>query len=211
MTDEPIQFGGSPHRLSGWLLFLLHDATRLGLAPISQENLHLLLFYSAVLAPVHALEEPVPKILKHNDRPFYPEAHDELLRLVVCGFIDATTRRSIRDDGWSGGSYSISADGIRVISLLKHTRWGERTAEFVKDLVTSFAELDPEETGHLIGQDATYRDDRLSRGEIRDLRKDNQAALAARLIADYEVDGVRPGPRDSIALYFDFLQARRAA
>lgn len=211
MIDEPIQFGGSPHRLRGWLLFLLHDATRLGLAPLSQENLHLLLFYSAVLTPIHALEEPVPKILKHRDRPFYPEAHEELLRLVVSGFVDTSARRSIRDDGWSDGCYTISADGIRAMALLKHTRWGKRTAAFVKDLVISFAELDPTETGHLIEQDATYRDDRLSQGEIRDLRKDNQAALAAQLIADYDVDGIRPGPRDSIALYFDFLQARRAA
>jgi hypothetical protein len=211
MSEEPIQFGGSPHRLRGWLIFVLEEASRQGLAPLSQEKLHLLFFYAAVLAPVHAVEEPVPKILKYRNRPFYPEAQEELLRLAASGFVATATRRNISDDGWETAGFSITAAGVKVSNILKASHWGRRTASFVHDLVASFAELDPAGAAQIIEQDATFRDDRMELGEIRDLRKLNYAADTARYIADFEVDGVRPGARESIALYFDYLQTRRAA
>lgn len=210
MIDEPIQFGGAAHRLRGWLIFVLEEATRQGLSPVSQEKLHLLFFYAAVLAPVHGVEEPVPKILKFRDRPFYPEAQEELLRLAAGGFASSETRRSIRDDGWES-RFAITAAGVEVSNILKRSRWGRRTAGFVQDLVASFAELDPDHADQIIDQDATFRDGRMSLGDIRDLREENLAAATARHVADFEVDGVRPGARESIALYFDYLQARRAA
>ncbi|WP_019832411.1 hypothetical protein [Sphingomonas sp. PR090111-T3T-6A] len=210
MIDEPIQFGGAPHRLRGWLIFVLEEATRQGLAPVSQEKLHLLFFYAAVLAPVHGVEEPVPKILKFRDRPFYPEAQEELLRLAASGFASSEARRSIRDDGWES-RFAITAAGVEVSSILKRSRWGRRTSGFVQDLVASFAELDPDHADQIIDQDATFRDGRMAVGDIRDLREENLAAATARHVADFEVDGVRPGARESIALYFDYLQARRAA
>lgn len=210
MIEEPLQFGGAPHRLRGWLLLLLHEHARAGLGEISQERLHLLLFYSAVLTPVHGLDQPVPKILKLGNRPFYPEAQEQLERLVVGGFVETGQRESIADDGWNN-AYRATADGLRVTALLRDSRWGERTAAFVRDLVSSFAELEPAGADRIIDEDATFRDDRMRVDEIRDIRKVNQALEAARLVADYEVDDVRPAARDSIALYFDFLQARRAA
>ena len=210
MIDEPIQFGGAPHRLRGWLIFVLEEATRQGLAPVSQDKLHLLFFYAAVLAPVHGVEEPVPKILKFRDKPFYPEAQEELLRLAAGGFASSETRRSIRDDG-SESRFAITTAGVEVSSILKRSRWGRRTFSFVQDLVASFAELDPDHADQIIDQDATFRDGRMGMGDIRDLREENLAAATARYVADFEVDGVRPGPRESIALYFDYLQARRAA
>ena len=181
------------------------------MAPLSQEKLHLLLFYAAVLTPVHGLDTPVPKILKYRDRPFYPEAQDELACLIARGFVDATTRRSIADDGWEDDRYGINEHGVRVGALLAESRWGAETQAFVRDLVLSFAELDPQHAVEIIDQDAVYRNDRLRRGQIAKVDDDNPAVKAARLIADYEVDGVRPGAADSIALYFNFLQARRAA
>jgi len=211
MEAEPIQFGGSPHRLQGWLLFLLEQAGRLGLAPVSQERLHLLLFYCAVLTPVHGMEQPVPKILKHRDRPFYPEAQEEILSLVVRGFVGTTTREAVSDLGWESDGYWVTDDGLSVAERLKATSWGKSTSRFVRDLVMGFAELDPDDADDIVEQDALFRDDRLQRGHIRDIVKENQAAEAAKLVADYDVDGLKPDPRDSIALYFEFLQARRAA
>jgi hypothetical protein len=210
VIDEPIQFGGAPHRLRGWLIFVLEEATRQGLAPVSQEKLHLLFFYAAVLAPVHGVEEPVPKILKFREKPFYPEAQEELLRLAAGGFASSETRRSIRDDGWES-RFAITIAGVEVSNILKRSRWGRRTSAFVHDLVASFAELDPDHADQIISQDATFRDGRMAVGDIRDLRQENFAAATARHVADFEIDGVRPGARESIALYFDYLQARRAA
>lgn len=211
MSPEPLQFGGSPHRLRGWLLFLLQEAARLGISPIGQDTLHLLLFYSAVLTPVHGLETPVAKILKYRDKPFYPEAQDELTRLIARGFVDAATRQSIADDGWESDQYAINAYGVKATNLLTASRWGAETARFVRDLVLSFTELDPSDAEDIIDQDVVYRNDRLRRGQVAKIEGDNPAAKAARLIADYEADGIRPGAGDSIALYFNFLQARRAA
>jgi len=211
VSAEPLQFGGSPHRLRGWLLFLLQETARVGMPPLSQDTLHLLLFYGAVLTPVHGLETPVPKILKYRDRPFYPEAQDELVCLIARGFVEATTRRSIADDGWESDRYSINEFGVNAAELLAASRWGGETSRFVRDLVLSFAELDPRHADDIIGQDAVFRDDRLRLGQIARVEKENPAVQTARLIADYEVDGIRPGAADSIALYFNFLQARRAA
>lgn len=208
--DDPIQFGGAEHRLRGWLVFVLEEATRQGLAPLSQEKLHLLLFYAAVLAPVHGVDEPVPKILKYRDKPFYPEAQEQLLRLAAEGFAQSRTLASIRDDG-SGSEFSLTVAGAQVSDILKQSSWGRRTAAFARDLVASFAELDPEDAEEIIEQDATFRDGRMAIGDIQDLREENLAAATARHVADFEVDGARPDARDSISLYFDYLQARRAA
>ena len=52
------------------------------------------------------------------------------------------------------------------------------------------AELDPQHAVEIIDQDAVYRNDRLRRGQIAKVDDDNPAVKAARLIADYEVDGV---------------------
>ncbi|WP_298687622.1 hypothetical protein [uncultured Sphingomonas sp.] len=190
---------------------MLEQAGRLGLAPVSQERLHLLLFYCAVLTPVHGMDQPVPKILKHRDRPFYPEAQDEVVALVVRGFVATETRDGVADLGWDANGYWITDDGVRVADRLRATSWGRATARFVRDLVIGFAELDPDDADDIVQQDALFRDDRLRRGDIRNIVTDNQAANTARQVADYEVDGLRPDARDSIALYFEFLQARRAA
>jgi hypothetical protein len=72
MTDEPIQFGGSPHRLKGWLVLLLRETTKHGLAPLSQDRLHLLLFYCAVLAPVHSADQPVQRSSSTGTCPSIP-------------------------------------------------------------------------------------------------------------------------------------------
>ena len=181
------------------------------MAPLSQEKLHLLLFYAAVLTPVHGLDTPVPKILKYRDRPFYPEAQDELTCLIARGFVDATTRRSIADDGWEDDHYRINEYVVRAGALHAAAQMGAETQAFVRDLVLSFAELDPQHAVEIIDQDAVYRNDRLRRGQIAKVDDDNPAVKAARLVADYEVDGIRPGAADSIALYVNFLQARRAA
>lgn len=211
MNEDRVQFGGSPHRLRGWILFLLDEMTRLGLSPVTQERMHLLLFFSAVLTPIHGLSQPVPKILRHRRGPFYPEGQDELLRLLASGFIVSPTRSSVHDEGWESSGYSIAADGVQVANRLKQSAWGWRTAAFVRDLVESFAELDPTDADTIIEQDAVFGNGVLRRGEISDIYKDNRTLSTARAIADYDVDGLKPTPRDSIALYFDYLKAKRAA
>lgn len=208
--NDPVQFGGAKHRLRGWLVFVLEEATRQGLAPVSQEKLHLLLFYAAVLAPVHGVDEPVPKILKYRNRPFYPEAQEQLMRLAAEGFAKSRTFGSIRDDG-SDSEFSLTVAGAEVSDLLKRSSWGRRTAAFARDLVAGFADLDPKDAEQIIDQDATFRAGRMAIGDIQDLREENLAAATALHVANFEVDGARPDARDSISLYFDYLQARRAA
>ena len=85
MTEQTLGFGGARHRLQGWILFLLEEAARVGFSPVPRDRLHLLLFFSAVLTPVHGLDNPVPKIIKYRDKPFYPEGQDELDAFVVRG------------------------------------------------------------------------------------------------------------------------------
>ena len=210
MMADNIEFGGAPHRLRGWLLFILEEAGRAGLAPISQERLHLLLFYSAVLTPVLKLDTPVPKILKYQDRPFYPEAQEALESFVVRGFIEGSGRSNVRDKGWSA-EYVLTPFGSEAAAALRQTRWGKEVSSFAHDLVDGFAELNPSEADEIITQDETFRAGRMDLWEVRDLRKRNEAEDAAKWVADYDVDGFRPKPRDSIALYFEYLQARRAA
>lgn len=211
MSEEPIQFGGASHRLRGWLVLLVREASRVAIVPFGQSRFHLLLFYAAVLAPVYGQDEPVPKIIKLRDRPFYPEAQKELVRLVVHGFVANRTRWSISDDGWESDDYSSTKAGLEIARLLERSQWGHATASFVRDLVAGFIELNVDDADGIILEDALFRNSALARGDIRDLRERNEVAETARRVADYEEDGLRPGPRDSIALYFEFLQARRAA
>lgn len=211
MRGATVQFGGANHRLRGWLVFLLEELARQGLSPVSQQRMHLLMFFAAVLTPVRGLEQPVPKILRHRDKPFYPEGQDELIRLAMRGLVETPTRSSIRDDGWDTGTYAITEDGVRVADELRKTAWGAETASFVRDLVGSFSELDPKDADEIIGQDEIFGENALRRGEIQNIKEDNPALAAAREVADYEVEGLRPSPRDSIALYFEYLSAKRAA
>ena len=121
------------------------------------------------------------------------------------GFVASEKRSSIRDAGL-GATYALTTAGYAAAKLLRRSMWGGEVSTFVRDLVDSFAEMKPEDADCIINEDATFRDGRMKFWEIRDLRKSNNSEDTARWVADGEIEGILPKPRDSIALYFEFCR-----
>lgn len=211
LTAKDLDFGGADHRLRGWLLFTLEGIGRFGLAPVSHERLHLLLYFAAVLTPLYRLQTPVPKIIKHAEMPFYPEAQKELERLAVSGHVENTGRRSVRDHGWFSDSYAITSAGIETARLLAETAWGRRVRDFANDLAQGFAELDWETADGIIQKDAFYREGRAEFRQTKTVTPDNEAVAVSNWVADDDENEVPPNGRDRLFLYLQYLQARPAA
>lgn len=209
-SARDLDFGGAEHRLRGWLLFVLEGFGRYGLAPVAQDRLHLLLYFAAVLSPVYRLETPVLKILKHRTVPFYPEAQFALERLVVSRHVINAGRESVRDDGSAWDAYRISEAGLATAGLLATTAWGRRVSRFSHDLVQGFARLDPEMADAIVQQDAFFRDGRMDVDEVKTVTPGNEAVATLRWVAEDE-DESPHNERDSVLLYFTYLQARMAA
>lgn len=210
LSSKDLDFGGAEHRLRGWLLFVLEGFGRFGLAPVAHERLHLLLYFAAVLSPVYRLETPVMKILKHRKAPFYPEAQFALERLAVSGHVLNSGRRSVRDDGWADDDYRISEAGLQTAALLASCAWGRRVRTFSHDLVQGFARLDPETADRIAGEDAFFRDARMTEREVKEVTPLNEAVQATNWVAE-DTDDLPRNERDKVFMYLVYLQARMVA
>src|SRR5712671_607892 len=100
-----------------WLLFLLDASERAGIAPLSVERLHRLVYLANALAPVYELLVPDGYILKYRRGPFFPLVHWDIGRLVAQGLVTATGSRPTKDKlgYWMAANYSLSKVGMIAV------------------------------------------------------------------------------------------------
>jgi hypothetical protein len=127
-----------------WLLFLLDASERAGIAPLSVERLHRLVYLANALAPVYDLLVPDGYILKYRRGPFFPAVHWDIGRLVAQGLVSASDSRPIKDDlgYWIVSNYSLSAAGMNAVDCALSIDTAPSKATYLQEVALAFATLE---------------------------------------------------------------------
>lgn len=199
-----------------WLLSLMDAAERAGVAPLSVERLHRLVYLANAMAPVYDLLTPDGYILKYKRGPFFPEVQWDIDRLSVQGLTAVSNLRRTKDDQgwWFEAHYSLTRKGMAAIDQALLLGEVERKAAFLREVVRAFsAILRSEDRDQPPGEvDAALLEDvAFTRADLEgpiDFRtaSENLTALAAGAIGRC-VGGDHPvGRRAEVHLYFRYLE-----
>src|SRR5882762_4531001 len=126
-----------------WLTYLVMAAHRTGLAPISKQRVHRLVFLSNCLAPLFEATPASAQIVKYKRGPFYPVVQWELDRLTAMEVLNVANIFYIRDkDGWwQDAEYSPGAKVREVIAHCNGIDYGRRLDRYLTEVTTAFASL----------------------------------------------------------------------
>ena len=127
-----------------WLLLLLDAAERAGIAPLSVEQLHRLVYLANALAPVYDLFVPDGYILKYHRGPFFPAVHWDIGRLVAQDLVKAKGARPIKDKlgYWIKANYSLSRKGMRSVDEALTVETVLPKATYLREITLAFSTLD---------------------------------------------------------------------
>ena len=126
-----------------WLTYLVMAAHRTGLAPVSKQRLHRLVFLSNCLAPLFEATPASAQIVKYKRGPFYPVVQWELDRLGAMGVVNVGKIIYTRDaDGWwLDADYSVGPMARDVVSYCNGIEYGQRLEQYLVEVTTAFASL----------------------------------------------------------------------
>lgn len=199
-----------------WLLSLLDAAERTGIAPLSVERLHRLVYLANAMAPVYDLLTPDGYILKFKRGPFFPEVQWDIDRLSVQGLAAVSGLKRMKDDQgwWFEANYSLTRTGMAAVDHALLLGEARHKASFLREVVRAFAailrdEANDEPPGD--ADDVLLKDVAFTRADLEgpiDFRtaSENLTALAAGAIG-LRVGGDRSvGRRAEVHLYFRYLE-----
>lgn len=199
-----------------WLLSLLDAAERTGIAPLSVERLHRLVYLANAMAPVYDLLTPDGYILKFKRGPFFPEVQWDIDRLSVQGLAAVSGLKRMKDDQgwWFEANYSLTRMGMAAVDHALLLGEARHKASFLREVVRAFAAILREEASDEPPGDADdvlLKDVAFARADLEgpiDFRtaSENLTALAAGAIG-LHVGGDRSvGRRAEVHLYFRYLE-----
>jgi hypothetical protein len=155
MADQPRKAILVPRM---WILLLLDASERSGIAPLSVERLHRLVYLANTLAPVYDLLVPDGYILKYRRGPFFPAVHYDIGRLVAQGLVRATVSRPVKDDlgYWISANYSLPAAGMRVVDEALSIETVRPKALYLREVALAFAGLEATDRDNAALVDVNY-------------------------------------------------------
>lgn len=188
-----------------WLLLLLDASERAGIAPLSVERLHRLVYLANALAPVYDLLVPDGFILKYRRGPFFPAVHWEVGRLVAQGLVIAQGARPIKDDlgYWISALYGLSSRGMNTVDGALGIETITPRATYLREVALAFAALEMQQ------RDATALADVNYESAIEEMPVhygddlSNLAPLAAEALVELGAPSVR---RLKLHRYFQYLE-----
>lgn len=197
-----------------WLLTLLDGAERTGIAPLSVQRLHRLVYLANAMAPVYELLTPDGYVLKFKRGPFFPEVQWDIDRLSVQGLaaVSGTSRR--RDDlgWWFEAEYSLAQPGMAAVDHAMHLEEVGQKAAFLREVARAFAALlrqealaDKDADEALLSDVTFIRADAEGAIDFR-TASENLSALAAGAIAYKVADEEFVSRRAKVHLYFRYLE-----
>lgn len=141
-----------------WLLMLLDAAERAGVAPLSVERLHRLVYLANALAPVYDLLLPDGYILKYRRGPFFPVVHWDIGRLVAQGLVDVVNSQPIKDEigYWISADYSLSRKGMKAVDAAIELETALPKAVYLREVALAFASLETTERDAVALADVNY-------------------------------------------------------
>lgn len=196
-----------------WLLSLLDAAERIGIAPLSVERLHRLIYLANAMAPVYDLLTPDGYLLKYKRGPFFPEVQWDVDRLCAQGLAVATDLKTLHDDlgWWFQANYSLTMTGMSAVDRAMQLDAVGSKAAFLREVVRAFSAILRTEDGRGPDADAALLEDityaRADSDAPIDFNTtaDNLTALAANTIAKRVSDSEMVGRREKVHLYFRYL------
>jgi hypothetical protein len=194
-----------------WLTYLVMAAHRTGLAPISKQRLHRLVFLSNCLAPIFEEMPASAQIVKYKRGPFYPVVQWELDRLTAMGVLDVANIIYIHDkDGWwQDADYTVGAKAPEVIAHCNGIDYGRRLDQYLMEVTTAFASLGEDVLDGVALRDENYA----RRGATTDTFIDfstEERNLSVQTARDFKVvmpGGFAPSRKEELFLYLRFLEA----
>lgn len=141
-----------------WILLLLDASERSGIAPLSVERLHRLVYLANTLAPVYELLVPDGYILKYRRGPFFPAVHYDIGRLVAQGLVRATDSAPIKDElgYWISANYSLPKAGMRIVDEAFSIETVRPKALYLREVALAFAGLDVSDRDNAALVDVNY-------------------------------------------------------
>jgi hypothetical protein len=194
-----------------WLTYLVMAAHRTGLAPISKQRLHRLVFLSNCLAPLFEATPAAAHIVKRPRGPFYPVVQWEMDRLAAMGVLSVANIVYIHDKNgwWQDADYSVGAKARDVIDYCNHIEYGRRLDRYLTEVTTAFASLRSEVLDGLALRDENFA----RRGATIDTfidfstEEQNLSVQTARDFKTVMPDGFAPSRKEELFLYLRFLEA----
>jgi hypothetical protein len=188
-----------------WLLLLLDASERSGIAPLSVERLHRVVYLANTLAPVYDLLVPDGYILKYRRGPFFPAVHWDIGRLVAQGLVIASEARAVKDDlgYWISANYRLSRSGMNIVDQTLEVETVQAKALYLREIALAFATLEIERRDDAalvdINYDAVAEDESVNFGD--DGR--NFAPFAAESLVNQSARSIR---RLRLHRYFQYLE-----
>jgi len=194
-----------------WLTYLVMAVSRTGLAPISKQRLHRLVFISNCLAPLFEATPASAQIVKYKRGPFYPVVQWELDRLATMGVLTVSAIAYVKDEQgwWHSADYGAGSKARDVIAYCNGIDYGRRLDHYLTEVVTAFASLHDDVLDGVALRDENYA----RRGATLDSFIDFSTAdrnLSVQTARDFKAvmpGGFAPSRKEELFLYLRFLEA----
>lgn len=188
-----------------WLLLLLDASDRAGLAPLSLERLHRLVYLANTLAPVYDLLVPNGYILKYRRGPFFPAVHWDIGRMVAQGLVVASGARAVKDDlgYWASANYNLAPRGMKIVDYSLEVETVEAKALYLREIALAFATLEAERRDNAALVDINYDSVEENQGISFGDDGTNLAPIAAESLVNHNVRSIR---RLQLHRYFRYLE-----
>lgn len=195
-----------------WLLTLLDAAERIGIAPLSAQRLHRLVYLANAMAPVYDLLTPDGYLLKYKRGPFFPEVQWDIDRVCAQGLASVSNLKTLKDDlgWWFKADYSLTRTGMAAVDKAIRLDQMARKATFLREVVRAFASVikgeEPrEEHDDVVLMDVTYNQADADGPIDFEVASRNLTALAADAISRRVSAEETTERRQTVHFYFRYL------
>lgn len=194
-----------------WLTYLVMAAHRTGLAPISKQRLHRLVFLSNCLAPLFEATPASAQIVKYKRGPFYPVVQWELDRLAAMGVVNVGKINYTRDaDGWwQDADYAVGPNTRDVVTYCNGIEYGQRLEKYLVEVTAAFASLRDDVLDGVALRDENYARAGATDDTFIDFSSDEQnlSVKTAREFQSVMPSGFIASRKEELFLYMRFLEA----
>lgn len=138
--SKPLAFIGRTERehlqFVRWVLFLLTAAESSGLGSLSRDRLHAMLFMSFASSRFYGIKPLRQRARRTDHGPHYRAAHVALGVLALAGLVDVEgfNPHIKKKEFQFEGTFTITAEGLRVAANLRMTLTGAELYRFILDL-----------------------------------------------------------------------------
>jgi hypothetical protein len=197
-----------------WALMCVNEASRLGVEPLAQAQLHVILYLANTMAELFDVTRVRGRVLKRGSYPFYPDVQREIDRLAFSGVL-SIEQVNFGPRGHLAAHYGLGPKGSEVCrAMLIHSAEARRTARLFAELVSAcFGRFLSTESA--IGPiDANYGSSDVLENEVVDFSEwtnENKNLEVARYLVE-RLRALRPhAERDGVRLYCDYLDEALAS